>query len=264
MKVAAGIYNCGYHFFWTEVMKELEMESDVSFQVYLLRKDKVKLKKYAREHDHANMAKRKANEHAKLRKEVEARRKNISKNMEYSPMVGCDTAAGVENKSKVDPNICRHALYGCKGGEKSPHKIESSESCTFYGTSQKEIREIRNSYFVAHPEAKEEYDKMVATTCTGVAGVRNKSKVGRNICRHKLYGCIGGGDKTTHKTERSKSCTFNGKSAEYIRKVRDAYFIDHPNAKVEYDKMYPEVVTVGNGKKKKKIEENMGGGNTGM
>ena len=116
VKVAAGIYNCGYHFFWTEVMKELEMESDVSLQVYLLRKDKDKLKKYARENDHANMAKRKANEHAKLRKELDTRYKNIAKNMEYSPMVGCDTAAGVENKSKVGTKICRHALYGCKGG----------------------------------------------------------------------------------------------------------------------------------------------------
>ena len=82
MKITAGIYNCGYHFFWTEVMKELEIESDVSLQVYLLRKDKDKLKKYTREHDHANMAKRKANEHAKLRKELDARYKNIAKNME--------------------------------------------------------------------------------------------------------------------------------------------------------------------------------------
>ena len=112
VKVAAGIYNCGYHFFWTEVMKELEMESDVSLQVYLLRKDKDKLKKYERDHDHANMAKRKANKHTKLRKELDAGYRNIAKNMEYSPMVGCDTAAGVGNKSKVDPKICRHAIYG--------------------------------------------------------------------------------------------------------------------------------------------------------
>ena len=215
-------------------------------------------------HGHANTAKRKANEYAKLRKELDARYKNIAKNMEYSPMVGCDKATGVENKSKVDPKICRHALYGCKGGEKTPHKTERSESCTFDGMSGKKIREAREEYFVSHPEAKEEYDKMVVTTGTGAADVRNKSKVGRNICRHKLYGCIGGGDKTTHKTERSKSCTFNGKSEEFIRKARDDYFIDHPDAKVEYDKMYPEVVTVGNGKKKKQIEENMGGGNTCM
>ena len=122
MKVASGIYNYGYHFFWTEIVKELEIESDVSLHVYLLRKDKDKLKKYAREHDRENMSKCKANEHAKLRKELDARYRNIAKNMEYSPMVGCDTAAGVENKSKVDPKICRNALYGCKGGEKTQHK----------------------------------------------------------------------------------------------------------------------------------------------
>ena len=123
---------------------------------------------------------------------------------------------------------------------------------------------MREEYFKDYPKAKEEYDKMVVTTGTGAAAVRNKSKAGPNICRHKLYGCIGGGDKTTHKTEMSKSCTFYVKSPEYIRKAREKYFNDHPNAKVEYDKMYPEVVTVGNGKKKKKIEESMGGGNTGM
>jgi len=198
VKVAAGIYNCGYHFFWTEVMKELEMESDVSLQVYLLMKDKEKLKKHAREHGHANMARRKANEHAKLRKELDARQKNIAKNAEYYPMVGFDAAVGVEDKSK---------------------------------------------------------------------GGRNKSKAIRVVCRHALYGCIGGGDKAKHKTERSKSCTFNGKSAEYIRKVRDEYFDKNPHAKVEYDNMYPDVVTVCNGKKKKmkrRIEENMGGGNIGM
>ena len=158
VKVAAGIYNCGYHFFWTEVMKELEVESDISLQIYLLRKDKDKLKKYAREHDHANMAKRKANEHAKLRKELDARYKNIAKNMEYSPMVGCDTAAGVETKSKVGTKICRHALYGCKGGEKTPHKTERSKSCTFNGKSAEYIRMVRDEYFVKNPHAKVEYD----------------------------------------------------------------------------------------------------------
>ena len=113
-------------------MKELDLESDASLQVYLLRKDNNKLKKYAREHDHANMAKRKTNEHKKLRKELDARYRNIANNMEYSPMVGCDTAAGVGNKSKVGPKICRHALYGYKGGEeKTAHKTERSELCTF-------------------------------------------------------------------------------------------------------------------------------------
>ena len=169
------------------------------------------------------MTNRKANEHSKLKKELDARYMNIAKNMEYSPMVGCDTAAGVGNKSKVSPKICRHTLYGCKGGEKTPHKTESAESYIFYGMSQKEIREEREAYFVANPEAKEEYNKMVVTTRTGAAGVENKSKVGPNICRHTLYGCIGGG-KTPYKTERAKSYFFHDKSTDYIREAKDAYF----------------------------------------
>ena len=93
-------------------MKELDIESNFSLQVYLLKKDKDKLKKYTREHDHANMVKCIANEHVKLRNELDARYRNIAKNMEYSSIVGCDTAVGVRNKSKVDPKICKHALYG--------------------------------------------------------------------------------------------------------------------------------------------------------
>ena len=30
VKVASGIYNCEYYFFWTEIMEELEIKSDVS------------------------------------------------------------------------------------------------------------------------------------------------------------------------------------------------------------------------------------------
>ena len=76
--------------------------------------------------------------------------------MEYSPMVGCDTAAGVGKKSKVGPKIYIYTLYGYKGGgEKTPHKTKRAESCTFYGMSQKEIREKREVYFVANPEVKE-------------------------------------------------------------------------------------------------------------
>ena len=40
------------------------------------------------------MTKRKTKEHEQLRKELELRYKNIQKNMEYSPMVGCDTVIG--------------------------------------------------------------------------------------------------------------------------------------------------------------------------
>ena len=49
------------------------------------------------------------------------------------------------------------------------------------------------------------------------------------------------------------------KSIEY-REAREAYFVEYPDAKVEYDEMYQEVVTTGNGKKKKKRDENVGEG----
>ena len=91
---------------------------------------------------------------------------------------------------------------------------------------------------MAHSEANEEYNKMVVTTRTGAAGVRNKSKVDTNICRHNLYGFIRGGDKITHKTERARLCTFHGKSTEYIMKTRKVYFVEHPYAKVKYYEMY--------------------------
>ena len=114
VKVAAGIYNIGYHFFWTEVMKELGINIEPSVEEYLLKKDLDKLRKFNRDHDHTNMAKRKAMEHDKLRKELEIRYKNIAKNMEYSPMVGCGTTVDGVNKSnsKANQKICKHKLYG--------------------------------------------------------------------------------------------------------------------------------------------------------
>ena len=43
------------------------------------KEDQAKLRKFVREHDHANMARRKANEHAKLRLELDARQRSIAK-----------------------------------------------------------------------------------------------------------------------------------------------------------------------------------------
>ena len=45
VKIAAGIYMVGYHFFWTEVMALLEMECPLRFEEYLLLRDTNKLKK---------------------------------------------------------------------------------------------------------------------------------------------------------------------------------------------------------------------------
>ena len=180
VKVAAGIYNVGYHFFWTEVMKELDVNVEASVEDYLLTKDKNKLRKYNRDHDHANMAKQKSKEHEQLRKELELRYKNIQKNMEYSPMVGCDTVSGD------------------KGGKKKGK--DQSDGC------------------------KDKRGKRVQI-----------------VCKHKLYGCIGGTNtKTYHKSERSRYCTFSGKSKEEIRVIRDTYFQGNPVARKEYKMMYPE------------------------
>ena len=45
--------------------------------------------------------------------------------------------------------------------------------------------------------------------------------------------------------------------------MRDAYFVEHPEAKVEYDAMYPEVITTGTGNKKKR-DEHVPGEDSGM
>ena len=187
VKVASGIYNAGYHFFWTEVMKELDVSVETSVYEFLLTKDKNKLRKYNRDHDHTNMAKQKTKEHEQLRKELELRYKNIQKNMEYSPMVGCDTVIGDEgdkNKEKDQGNVakdkkgrraqivCKHKLYGCTGGTnaKPSHKSERSRHCTFSGKSKDEIRVIRDAYFREHPDARKEYEMMYpdeARKCKG-------------------------------------------------------------------------------------------------
>ena len=73
VKVAAGIYNVGYHFVWTEVLKALDANIEPSIEEYLLQKDKNKLRKYNRDHNHIKMAKRKTKEHEQLQKELELR-----------------------------------------------------------------------------------------------------------------------------------------------------------------------------------------------
>ena len=62
----------------------------------------------------------------------------------------------------------------------------------------------------------------------------------------------------------SKSCLFYGKLKDGVRKVMDAYFLEYPETKVVYNDMYPEVVAIGTGKKKKKRDKNMSEDNAGM
>ena len=63
---------------------------------------------------------------------MQARYNNIAKNMEYSLMVDCDTAAdmGINNISAI--KICKHKLYGFTWG-KFAHKLEMAKLCSFYG-----------------------------------------------------------------------------------------------------------------------------------
>ena len=211
------------------------------------------MRKFERDHDNKYKAKRKADEHAKLRKELDARCKDIAKNMEYSPMVGCNARAGNMEGEKDKPGmkICRHKLYGCIGGEnaRTAHKSEASKFCTFVGKSKDEIREIKDKYFLEHPEAKAEYEKLygkeVRTECTGNVKKMGgeKDKTGQKSCRHKLYGCIGAVNaRTAHKSEVSRFCTFVGKSKDEIREIKDKYFLEHPEAKAEYERLYGKEV----------------------
>ena len=50
VKVAAGIYTVGYHFLWTEIMKELQMVISPHFESYLLQRDEKKVSDFNREH----------------------------------------------------------------------------------------------------------------------------------------------------------------------------------------------------------------------
>ena len=75
----------------------------------------------------------------------------------------------------------------------------------------------------------------------GNVGKDKKGGRAQIICKHKLYGCTGGTNtKTSHKSERSRHCTFSGKSRDEIRVIRDAYFQEHPDARKEYKMMNPD------------------------
>ena len=57
-------------------MKVLYVDVYISLELYLLERDKIKLRKRIREHKHSNIAKRKDTEHTKIRQELEKRFKN--------------------------------------------------------------------------------------------------------------------------------------------------------------------------------------------
>ena len=146
VKVAAGIYIVGYHFLWTEVMKELQMDISPHFEAYLLQRDERKVSKFNREHTRRQKTMRKKREHEKLRKELDRRVKDVAKNLEYSSMVGCNINKSLPpaTKKKAVPVVCNHASYGCIATQK--HKIERSKWCTFNGRTVEYIRTAKATY----------------------------------------------------------------------------------------------------------------------
>ena len=54
-----------------------------------------------------------------------------------------------------------------------------------------------------------------------------------------------------HRSEKNKWCTFKGKSTDEINILKDKYFVEHPDAKVEYEKLCSTLT----GKSKKERNE---------
>ena len=79
MKVAAGIFNVGYHYFWTNVMSGLELDISKNLQIHLLGCDKSKWRKSEHEQNNASKANRKRNEYTKYKQEVDKMLKDVAK-----------------------------------------------------------------------------------------------------------------------------------------------------------------------------------------
>ena len=148
VKVAAGIYTVGYHFFWIEVMKELQMEISPHFESYLLQRDEKKVSKFNREHTKRQKTLRKKREHEKLRKELDKRFRDVAKNLLYSSMIGCNSDDPKTNTKKTaERKICKHASYGCTPNTtKEQHKTERSKHCIFNGKTAEYIAKAKATY----------------------------------------------------------------------------------------------------------------------
>ena len=93
-------------------MKALGLSIPVQTELYLLDLDKRKLRNFCREHDFANMAKRKKKEHEKIWAHLEQAGIDQARNATYSSRTGCDdTTTGKRKKGKrvrgsAAVNIC--------------------------------------------------------------------------------------------------------------------------------------------------------------
>ena len=67
-----------------------------------------------------------------------------------------------------------------------------------------------------------EYSSMIGCNADEPKTITKKTTE-QKICKHASYGCTANTTKEQHKTERSKHCTFNGKTAEYIAQAKATY-----------------------------------------
>ena len=134
--VAAGIHLVGNHFFWVTIMRLLNLSIPIQTELYLLDLDKRKLRNFCREHDFANMAKRKKNEHDKIRSHLKMVQKDQARNATYTSMTGCDSG-GSGKRTGVVVNVCKYKEYGCAGAKN--HKTNRSKHCEFSGIDHKII-----------------------------------------------------------------------------------------------------------------------------
>ena len=128
--IAAGVQLVGNHFYWTEVMRSLDIVVPLQTELYLLDVDKRKLRLFVRSHDFANMAKRKRKEHEKVREHLLMVKKDKERNATYASKTGCEGDNGpMKKKRKVQENLCKHRFNGCDGNH--GHKTERSKWCKF-------------------------------------------------------------------------------------------------------------------------------------
>ena len=136
--IAAGVQLVGNHFYWTEVMRSLELTILLQTELYLLDLDKRKLRQFVRGHDFANMAKRKRKEHEKVREHLLLVKKDQERNATYASKTGCETEQGMPTKKrKVKENLCVHRTQGCDGIK--DHKTNRSKHCKFFGVDRANI-----------------------------------------------------------------------------------------------------------------------------
>ena len=146
VNIAAGIFNVGYHFFWTKVMDKLGLYIPQILEEHLLARDRNKWIQSQYRQTNAFKSNRKRKEHTDYQKEVGNRMKDIAKNTVYSSQIGCMAGdvvpnekeggeGGKKKKTKLDPKLCKHRDYGCRTGEcdnKKAHKTERSKHCKYH------------------------------------------------------------------------------------------------------------------------------------